>query len=84
MANTNFIHWLDTFVAEKGLDTEHVFEVEGPEWGMNYIPLGVVLEAIKGAPAHEQAAIKNTIVRIDFGNDDVLDYFKHLAGALAM
>jgi len=84
MANTHFNRWLDTFVAEKGLDTEHVFEVEGPEWGTNSIPLAVVLEAIENAPAHEQAAIKTTLVKIDFENADPMHYFKHLAGALAM
>jgi hypothetical protein len=36
------------------------------------------------APEHEQAAIKNTIVRIDFANGDVMHYFKHLAGALVI
>ena len=71
-------------MAEKGLDIEYVFEVEGPEWGTNYIPLENVLEAIEHAPAHEQAAIKNTLVRIDFANGDLMGYFKHLAGALAL
>ncbi len=79
-----FITWLDTFVSEKGLDTDHVFEVEGKDWGTNYIPLDALIEAIKGASDNEKNAIKDTIVKIDFYNGDVMDYFKHLAKAIAL
>lgn len=79
----NFNNWLDTFTAEKGIDTEARFEVEGPS-GTNNMAYGNVLEAMKGAPAHEQAAIKDMIVRIDFANGDVCHYFRHLAQALAI
>lgn len=78
----SFASWLNTLVREKNLDTELIIEKEGPS-GLNLIPLGVVLQAIKNAPAHERAGIKNMLVRIDFRNGSVLDYFKHLAGALA-
>ncbi len=74
--------WLDTFVEEKGYDTEQIFEVEGDS-GTNYIPLGCVLEAMKHAPKHEQNTIKNKVVQLDFHNADVLDFFKHLAKAIA-
>lgn len=80
---STFSRWLNTFISEKGLDLEHTFEVEGPEWGLNLIPLGVVVEHIHIAPSREQAAIKDMIVRIDFHNGNVLDYFQHLAKALA-
>lgn len=76
--------WLDTFISEKGLDLEDTFEVEGNEWGWNLIPLGCVVEAIKSAPAHEQKAIRTMIVKIDFVNGDVMDYFEHLAKAIAL
>lgn len=78
-----FNKWLDTFVEEKGLDLEKNFKVEGPEYGLNIIPLGVVIEHIKEAPEHERKKIKNIIVAIDFKNGDVLHFFKHLAGAIA-
>jgi len=80
----NFTKWLRTFVSEKGLDTEQVFEVMGPEWGLNSIPLGVVLEHIEITTPAEQAAIKSTLVKIDFCNGDVMHYFRHLAQALAL
>lgn len=79
-----FIEWLDTFVEEKGFDLEHTFEAEGPIWGMNLIPLGCVIEAIKAASQQEQQAIRATLVNLDFVNADCLGYFGHLAKALAM
>lgn len=78
-----FAAWLDTFVKEKRVNMDRVFDVEGPS-GLNCIPVGCVVEAIKQAPAHEQAAIKSTFVKIDFFNGDVYHFFKHLAGALAL
>lgn len=78
-----FTKWLETFVSEKNLDTEQVFQVAGKS-GTNHIPLGCVLDAIKSAPSHEQAGIKSMIVKIDFRNGDVCHYFKHLAQAIAL
>jgi len=78
-----FSRWIDTFVSEKGLDRAQLFEVEGAS-GLNLIPLGVVVDRIKQAPAIEQAAIKSQIVRLDFANADVRGYFQHLAKALAL
>ena len=80
-----FNEWLDTLVEEKELDTEAIFEVPGKsEYGTNYIPLGCVIEAIKAAPKHEQAGIKTVLVKIDFCNGNVIDYFRHLAQAIAI
>ncbi|AXN53367.1 hypothetical protein PBI_THONKO_97 [Mycobacterium phage Thonko] len=78
-----FAKWLDTLVDEKGLDREVRFTKFGPQGTENSIALGNVLDAIKTAPKTEQAAIKSTLVRIDFRNGDVLHFFDHLAGALA-
>jgi hypothetical protein len=78
-----FRKWLDTLVSEKGLDTEQVLTVNGPS-GANFIPLSIVLDAIKATSASEQAGIKNMLVRIDFRNGNVVDYFRHLAQAIAI
>lgn len=75
--------WLDTFVSEKGLDTEYMFEVQGSRWGTNFIPASVVIESAKKASPQEQALIKDTLVKIDFRNGDPMHYFKHLATCLA-
>lgn len=80
---TTFSKWLETFIDEKGIDCEIVLNVEGPS-GVNAIPVSCLIAAIHLAPAHEQAGIKAMIVRIDFRNGDVLDYFRHLAQAIAL
>jgi hypothetical protein len=82
MANA-FANWIDTFLAEKGVDLEHTFEVPGRS-GLNLIPVASLVDAMKAAPAHEQAGIKSMVVRIDFANGDVLPYFAHLARAIAL
>lgn len=80
-----FATWLDTFIDEKGLNTERVFEVDTDDfWQHHTIPFGVVVEAAKNATTHEQAQIKNTIVRIDFLNGDPMHFFAHLAKGLAL
>lgn len=77
-----FKNWIETFAAEKNiLDTE--LAVEGPS-GTNYIPVACLIEAMVSAPSHEQRGIRDMIVRIDFANGDVLDYFRHLARAIAI
>lgn len=80
---TNFSKWLDTLVEEKGLDTETVIEKEGNS-GLNIIPLGCLLNAIKGSSKLDQTNIKNTLVKIDFHNGDIMHFFRHLAGAITI
>ena len=75
--------WIDRFVREKELDTEHVFEVEGAS-GPNFVPLAVVIEHIKIATERERAQIKNVLVKIDFANGNVMHFFNHLAKAIAI
>lgn len=79
----SFDRWIDTFIEEKGIDTEYLLTVEGL-LGKNYIPVGCVIEAMKEAPKNEQQAIKNMIIKIDFVNGDVIDFFRHLAEAIAL
>jgi hypothetical protein len=83
MQINEFKKWLETFIEEKGVDTEQVLKVAGPS-GENSIPVACLLEAILQAPVHEQAGIKTMIVKIDFVNGDVLHYFQHLARAIAI
>ena len=79
----NFQTWFNTFNAEKGIDPETVIEVEGPS-GKNFMSLQVVFDAILATTEKEQDAIKDMIVRIDFANGNVVDYYKHLAKAIAL
>lgn len=78
-----FNKWLDTLIAEKQLDQDHVFEVDGAS-GLNCIPLAVVIEHIKITSREEQKQIKNILVRIDFVDGDLMHFFRHLAQALAI
>ena len=77
-----FNEWLDTFISEKGIDLEDTFTFEN-ENGFNLMPYGVVVEAIKTTKGEERAAIKNTIVKIDFANGDVLHFCRFLGRGLA-
>lgn len=77
-----FEKWLDTFVAEKGIDLEATFQFDNDD-GFNIMPYGVVVEAIKTTTGSERASIKNTIVKIDFANGDVLHFFRFLGRGLA-
>lgn len=77
-----FKNWLNTFIEEKNIDLEDTFEVMGSS-GVNIMPYQVVVDAILSAPASEQKAIKEMIVKIDFKNGDVRHYFRHLSQAIA-
>lgn len=78
-----FANWIDTFLSEKGTNLDRIIEVEG-DMGVNMIPVAVVVEAMKNAPANEQAQIKATLVKIDFLNGDHMHFIEHLAKALAL
>lgn len=83
MKTTSFAKWLETFLSEKGIDSEEILEAEGPS-GLNCIPVGCIVELACGAPKHEQAAIKTTLVKIDFHNDNIHHFLTHLAKAVAV
>ena len=77
-----FNKWLDTFVEEKGIDLGRILEVKTDK-NTHYFEVGNIVENIKATTPEEQEEIKNMIIKIDFYNGDVVDYFKHLAQALA-
>ena len=77
-------NYLETLIEEKGLDLEAtIIEVEGEEWGLNIIPLGAVVDFILTSGEANQKAVKNTLVKIDFLNGDVMDFFSHVAKFMA-
>ena len=78
---SNFNNWFNTFIDEKDVPLA-IWEIEATDGTVHMIDSDVVIEAIKGAPAHEQNGIKAVIVKIDFMNGNVNDYFRHLAQAL--
>ena len=78
----SFNKWIDTFIEEKGIDLGQILEIK-TENNTHYFEVGNVIENIKATTPEEQEEIKKTIIKIDFYNGDVVDYFKHLAQALA-
>ena len=76
-----FNSWLDTFIEEKGIDLGQILEVKTDK-NTHYFEVGNIIENIKATTPKEQEEIKNMIIKIDFYNGDVVDYFKHLAQAL--
>ncbi|ASR87153.1 hypothetical protein J4T94_gp063 [Mycobacterium phage Krypton555] len=81
-----FANWLDTYLDEKGIEPEdHLFSCDTPGkfWTTHMVPMPVVVLAAKSVSAAEQLVIKNTLVRLDFLNQDPLPYFRHLAQAIA-
>ena len=76
--------YLNNLISEKAnISMTTPIEVEGAS-GTNFMNVGVIVEHILIAPKTEQEAIKNVLVKIDFNNGDILDFFKHLAKALAI
>lgn len=81
LKNNSFNKWLDTFIKEKGIDLEDTFTVER-NGNLRIFEIGNIVENIKATSREEQNGIKDMIVKIDFANGDVIDYFKHLSNAL--
>jgi hypothetical protein len=78
-------NYLETLISEKGLDLEGtIIEVEGQDWGLNIIELGAVVDYIMASGPANQAQVKDTLVKIDFHNGDVMHFFKHVAKFMAI
>jgi len=73
--------WFNTFFNEKNLPYVS-WDLTDSSGTWHHLDNEVVIEMIKSAPAQEQAAIKDMLIRIDFANGDVNDYLKHLAQGL--
>ena len=79
-----FDKWIDTLIEEKDLDLEYMFEVKGPVYGMNMIPLESVIEQIKAFHPQTQKMTKKRLVEIDFKNGDVMHFFGYIAQKMAI
>lgn len=79
-----FKKWFVTFIEEKGIDLEEEFVVIGPVFGENHMTYQNIYDLILQVPVSEQKAIQKMLVKIDFMNGDIRDYFRHLAKAVAL
>ena len=79
----DFTTWFETFIEEKQIDQDRLFEfVEGDRWHL--IPVGVVVEFVRESMSpKDQAMVKDTLVRIDLHNGDVYHFLEYLAKGIA-
>jgi len=78
---SDFNEWFETFLEEKNLPYLE-WEIMDTNGEINFIDSDCVIDAIISCSINEKKAIKDTIVKIDFSNGDVNDFFKHLAKGL--
>ena len=72
-----------TLLNEKNISLDNVLEVEGPEYGTNFIPIECVVEWMENADRGVQVKMRNTLTKIDFQNGDVLDFITYIAKFIA-
>tara|TARA_R100000541_G_C1829964_1_gene73936 strand:+ start:175 stop:411 length:237 start_codon:yes stop_codon:yes gene_type:complete len=72
-----------TLLNEKGIDLDTVLEVEGKEWGVNFIPVEVVVEFMETRDLATQKKMRNNLTKIDFMDGDILHFIKYVAKFLA-
>ena len=78
------MNYLNTLLEEKGISQETVLEVTGSEWGTNFMPISVVVDFVSNLDTNTQNKIKDTLVKIDFHNGDVLDFITYIAKGIAI
>ena len=80
----NISNYLSNLINEKAnISMDTIIEVEGPEFGTNFIPLYCVVEYILSSGGANQQAVMNTLTKIDFANGDVMHFFNHVASFMA-
>lgn len=80
--NNKFNKWLDTFLAEKDINLEATFEFNNDN-GWNLMDYATVVEYVKNTTKENQTKVKNTLVKIDFMNGDVLHFLRYLGKGVA-
>lgn len=79
----SYKEYIEALFTEKGIDMDQILEIEG-ESGLNLIPVQIVYDHILNASHNHQPKIRETFVKIDFKNGDILHFVKHLAQAIAI
>ena len=77
-------NYLNTLLNEKGISTETVLEVQGSDWGTNFIPVSSVLEFINNLDINTKAKIKANFIKIDFLNGDIMHFMNYIAKGMAI
>jgi len=79
---SNFKNWIDTFIYEKDLPMEDTFTID-KNGTMNIMSYKTIYEHMLIANDKEQQQIKNMIVKIDFMNGNILNFFQYLGKLIA-
>lgn len=77
-----FRQWIDTFIEEKGILTEHTFDYDSDD-GFATVSLGAIVDAVCASNETVKELVKHKLVLIDFRNGDVLHFFRYLGASLA-
>jgi len=78
----NFKNWIDTFIDEKDLPMEDTFTID-KNGTMNIMSYKTIYEHMLIANDQEQEQIKNMIVKIDYMNGNILNFFQYLGKLIA-
>ena len=71
--------YITQLLTEKGISTEHQFEIPSNGlFGNHIIHLDVLIEFLEQLPNHLQQQVRNTLIQIDYNNGDILHYLNHL------
>lgn len=82
MKANEFDEWLDKYIEEKGINLDEPFSLEVDGIG-HLFDYASIIEQMKHTSKSEQEKIRNKIAEIEFYNDDVKDFLRHLAIPLA-
>ena len=75
--------YLYTLLKEKGFDTNEMIIVDDDElFGAVYMYLGDIVDFILKQDKYNQRKVRDTLVKIDFCNGDVMDYLKYIGKGL--
>jgi len=75
--------YLYTLLKEKGIDINEIIIVDEDElFGAVFMNLGDIVDFILKQDKRNQEKVRDTLVKIDFCNGDVMDYFKYIGKGL--
>jgi hypothetical protein len=68
-----------TMIIEKGISTEHTFEIKSESvFGGHFVPMEVLIEFISSLDKPTQEQILKTLIMIDFKNGNILHFLEYI------
>ena len=72
-----------TLLSEKNINLDTVLEIEGADYGTNFIPVECVVEFMENTDRATQTKMRNTLIQIDFQNGDIMHFITYVAKFIA-